>query len=123
MFVRPHHKKRFRQMCQDLTGMSCPEDSKELPLPAQEHGFLGPEGSCPATEEAEIQAGAAAPTPGSSKSEALKKSPGTACPAVCSESRVNETVGSSSWVRPPTGSDVAPLSPVNSCQEMPRMPS
>uniref|UniRef100_A0A8D0LCQ2 Regulator of telomere elongation helicase 1 n=1 Tax=Sphenodon punctatus TaxID=8508 RepID=A0A8D0LCQ2_SPHPU len=23
MFVRPHHKERFRQMCKDLTGMSC----------------------------------------------------------------------------------------------------
>uniref|UniRef100_A0A8B9NZ86 Regulator of telomere elongation helicase 1 n=1 Tax=Apteryx owenii TaxID=8824 RepID=A0A8B9NZ86_APTOW len=30
MFVRPHHKEQFRQMCKDLTGMVCGEGEKKL---------------------------------------------------------------------------------------------
>nr|XP_056700889.1 regulator of telomere elongation helicase 1 [Euleptes europaea] len=41
MFVRPHHKKRFKQLCQDLTGVSCSEDGEECLLPAPEHRFFG----------------------------------------------------------------------------------
>ncbi|XP_077192063.1 regulator of telomere elongation helicase 1 isoform X2 [Paroedura picta] len=122
MFVRPQHKKQFRQMCQDLTGTGGPGDRKELLLPAQELDLLGPEASCsargetnvqPVREETEIQADAAVPAAGSSKSQAPKEAPSAPHPTVCSESQKNKTVGSSSWVRPPTDSDIAPLSPVN----------
>uniref|UniRef100_A0ACB8F7N6 Uncharacterized protein n=1 Tax=Sphaerodactylus townsendi TaxID=933632 RepID=A0ACB8F7N6_9SAUR len=67
MFVRPHHKKQFKQLCQDLTGAGCPEDSEGLLLPAQECGFVGRGGSGSTTEESEIQGEAASPTPGTSK--------------------------------------------------------
>ncbi|XP_060086573.1 regulator of telomere elongation helicase 1 [Heteronotia binoei] len=111
-FVRPHHKKRFRQMCQDLTGMNCPEDSKKLPSPGQDQGLFGSEEGCSTGEEAGIQTEAAPSVPGSSKSEAPKESPSVACLTVYSESQ-DKTVGSSGWVRPATGSNIAPLCPVN----------
>ncbi|XP_054836585.1 regulator of telomere elongation helicase 1 [Eublepharis macularius] len=67
MFVRPHHKKQFRQVCQDLTGVSFPEDSKERLLPALEHHFSGSGGSCSTAEESGSLGVASAPTPGTSK--------------------------------------------------------
>ncbi|XP_071671555.1 regulator of telomere elongation helicase 1 isoform X2 [Patagioenas fasciata] len=35
MFVRPHHKERFRELCQGLTGMGCGEGEKQLQEPVQ----------------------------------------------------------------------------------------
>nr|XP_019608929.1 PREDICTED: regulator of telomere elongation helicase 1 isoform X1 [Rhinolophus sinicus] len=35
MFVRPHHKERFRQTCADLTGQPAPGTSTELPGPRE----------------------------------------------------------------------------------------
>ncbi|XP_071428784.1 regulator of telomere elongation helicase 1 isoform X2 [Pithys albifrons albifrons] len=35
MFVRPHHKEQFKEMCKDLTGMVCGEGEKQLQQPVQ----------------------------------------------------------------------------------------
>ncbi|XP_066480126.1 regulator of telomere elongation helicase 1 isoform X2 [Tiliqua scincoides] len=66
MFVRPHHQKQFRQMCKDLTGMSC---SKEVE--AQEGHALDSGCSALAQEEWDPQDEAARPTPGTSKDRKL----------------------------------------------------
>lgn len=29
MFVRPHHKEKFRELCKDLTGMVCGDGEKQ----------------------------------------------------------------------------------------------
>ncbi|XP_010176976.1 PREDICTED: regulator of telomere elongation helicase 1-like, partial [Mesitornis unicolor] len=44
MFVRPHHKERFKQMCKDVTGMVCGEGEKQ-----PQHQVPG-EGSPPSLE-------------------------------------------------------------------------
>uniref|UniRef100_A0A8C3JB87 Regulator of telomere elongation helicase 1 n=1 Tax=Calidris pygmaea TaxID=425635 RepID=A0A8C3JB87_9CHAR len=38
MFVRPHHKEQFKQMCKDLTGMVCGEGEKQLQQQGQGEG-------------------------------------------------------------------------------------
>ncbi|XP_025057485.1 regulator of telomere elongation helicase 1 isoform X1 [Alligator sinensis] len=38
MFIRPHHKEQFRQLCRDLTGTSCGEGEKKL----QQQGARSP---------------------------------------------------------------------------------
>ncbi|XP_064888285.1 regulator of telomere elongation helicase 1 isoform X3 [Columba livia] len=42
MFVRPHHKERFKELCQGLTGMGCGEGEKQLQQPVQ--GAENPQG-------------------------------------------------------------------------------
>ncbi|XP_010212249.1 PREDICTED: regulator of telomere elongation helicase 1 isoform X2 [Tinamus guttatus] len=41
MFVRPHHKEQFRQMCKDLTGLVCGEGEKRLQQQVQNEGSTG----------------------------------------------------------------------------------
>ncbi|KAM6457881.1 regulator of telomere elongation helicase 1 isoform 3-T5 [Liasis olivaceus] len=66
MFVRPHHKKQFIQMCRELTGMNCPGEDKEIrPVAAQLP-------SC-TVEDSEIQDKAARQCPDSSKNETLQQ--------------------------------------------------
>ncbi|XP_027501918.1 regulator of telomere elongation helicase 1 isoform X4 [Corapipo altera] len=38
MFVRPHHKEQFKEMCESLTGMVCGEGKKQLQQPVQSGG-------------------------------------------------------------------------------------
>lgn len=64
MFVRPHHKQRFRQMCQDLTGSGGSEESEVLLLPAKEGPSLGLEGSSRTVEDRETQDKAGSSIPG-----------------------------------------------------------
>ncbi|XP_053250552.1 regulator of telomere elongation helicase 1 isoform X3 [Podarcis raffonei] len=110
MFVRPHHKKQFRQMCKELTGMSCPEESEEALLPAQEEGSLGLRDSNCTAEESKTQDKAASPIPGSSKSEMLEKILINATPISNLESQNSK--GGPSSVRTPMDSDSVPISPL-----------
>ncbi|XP_061486921.1 regulator of telomere elongation helicase 1 isoform X2 [Rhineura floridana] len=109
MFVRPHHKERFRQVCKELAGMSCPEESEEVPLPGEEECSLGLRGSCRTVEESKIQDKAASPTPGSSKSEMLEKIQSTATSVSNLESPKSK---GSSNMRAPMNSDSLPISSV-----------
>ncbi|XP_037257973.1 regulator of telomere elongation helicase 1 isoform X1 [Falco rusticolus] len=38
MFVRPHHKEQFKQMCKDLTGLACGEGEKQVRQQVQSEG-------------------------------------------------------------------------------------
>lgn len=38
MFVRPHHKEQFRELCKDLTGMVCSDGEKQLQQLEQSEG-------------------------------------------------------------------------------------
>ncbi|KAM9372083.1 regulator of telomere elongation helicase 1 [Phaethornis superciliosus] len=49
MFVRPHHKEQFREMCRGLTGMVCGEGEKQSQQQGQ--GERGPLESCCTKEE------------------------------------------------------------------------
>lgn len=42
MFVRPHHKEQFKELCQGLTGVGCGEGEKQLQQPVQ--GAENPQG-------------------------------------------------------------------------------
>lgn len=56
MFVRPHHKEQFKQMCKDLTGMICGEGEKQLQQQVQGEGSpLSLESWCPKAEDSPIQ--------------------------------------------------------------------
>ncbi|KAJ7332211.1 hypothetical protein JRQ81_014391 [Phrynocephalus forsythii] len=55
MFVRPHHKERFRQVCEELTGMSGPCEIEEPPSTAPEGGSTGMEGSDHTGKESKTQ--------------------------------------------------------------------
>uniref|UniRef100_A0A8B9P7Z5 Regulator of telomere elongation helicase 1 n=1 Tax=Apteryx owenii TaxID=8824 RepID=A0A8B9P7Z5_APTOW len=57
MFVRPHHKEQFRQMCKDLTGMVCGEGEKKLQQQVQDEGSTGSslENWCAKAEDSKAQ--------------------------------------------------------------------
>ena len=56
MFVRPHHKEQFKQMCKDLTGMVCGEGEKQLQQQVQGEGSpLSSESRCAKGENSHIQ--------------------------------------------------------------------
>ncbi|XP_064321534.1 regulator of telomere elongation helicase 1 isoform X7 [Phalacrocorax carbo] len=56
MFVRPHHKEQFKQMCKELTGMVCGEGEKKLQQQAQGEGSpLRLESWCTKGEDSHIQ--------------------------------------------------------------------
>ncbi|XP_061864757.1 regulator of telomere elongation helicase 1 isoform X2 [Colius striatus] len=70
MFVRPHHKERFKQMCKDLTGMVCGEGEKQLQQQVQGEGSpLSLESSCPKGESSHLKG----PDAATSKGEAPEK--------------------------------------------------
>uniref|UniRef100_A0A8C0G082 Regulator of telomere elongation helicase 1 n=1 Tax=Chelonoidis abingdonii TaxID=106734 RepID=A0A8C0G082_CHEAB len=66
MFVRPHHKERFRRMCKDLTGTSCSEEEKKKLQPEVQEAKspLNLENSCSKAETSETQDKAVSHTPG-----------------------------------------------------------
>nr|XP_008117805.1 PREDICTED: regulator of telomere elongation helicase 1 isoform X1 [Anolis carolinensis] len=103
MFVRPHHKKQFRQMCKELTGMSCPGEGGEgVHLPAQKDT----ESSCHNPKETESQDKAASPIPGTSKSMTAQNI------QTVPSSTSQKAKGGSPGLRAPTNSDILPISPV-----------
>ncbi|XP_063003371.1 regulator of telomere elongation helicase 1 [Elgaria multicarinata webbii] len=111
MFVRPHHKSQFRQMCKDLTGMNCPSESEEVLLPAPEgksHSLGAP--GC-TVKDSGCRDKAASPTPGSSKSKAEEQLQRPASPI--SNLQPPKTKGGPSSLRAPTNSDDVPISPVH----------
>uniref|UniRef100_A0A8C0ARJ2 Regulator of telomere elongation helicase 1 n=1 Tax=Buteo japonicus TaxID=224669 RepID=A0A8C0ARJ2_9AVES len=56
MFVRPHHKEQFKQMCKDLTGMVCGEGEKQLQQQVQGEGSpLSLESWCTKGEDSHVQ--------------------------------------------------------------------
>ncbi|XP_059683041.1 regulator of telomere elongation helicase 1 [Gavia stellata] len=56
MFVRPHHKEQFKQMCKDLTGMVCGEGEKQWQQQAQGEGSpLSLESWCTKGENSHLQ--------------------------------------------------------------------
>lgn len=58
MFVRPHHKERFKQMCDDLTGAVCGEGEKRSQPEVQGEGNpLGVESWCAGGGSSHIQGG------------------------------------------------------------------
>ncbi|XP_042319514.1 regulator of telomere elongation helicase 1 isoform X2 [Sceloporus undulatus] len=110
MFVRPHHKKQFRQMCEELMGMSYPGESEEVLLPAQEGHDIDARDSYPTAGETKTEDKAASPTPGTSKNVILEESQTIASPI--SSSKSQETKGDRTSLRAPTNSDIVPISPV-----------
>ncbi|XP_028926263.1 regulator of telomere elongation helicase 1 isoform X1 [Ornithorhynchus anatinus] len=78
MFVRPHHKQQFHQMCQDLTGMSSSE-GKQDPAPGSPKEPPGPSSLA--------QAAAAGPSPDTKKSEKCKKTQSKISTFCCKESK------------------------------------
>ncbi|XP_063152947.1 regulator of telomere elongation helicase 1 isoform X3 [Candoia aspera] len=107
MFVRPHHKKQFIQMCRELMGAACPGENKET-------CSVGPELSYCTVEDSEIQDTAARQCPGASKDGRLEQ---------LQDPDSQEIEGGPSRVREPTDDGSLPISPVGACQEVPRMPS
>ncbi|XP_064377727.1 regulator of telomere elongation helicase 1 isoform X2 [Dromaius novaehollandiae] len=57
MFVRPHHREQFRQMCKDLTGMVCGEGEKKVHHQVQDEGSTGSslENWCTKAEDSKVQ--------------------------------------------------------------------
>lgn len=56
MFVRPHHKEQFKQMCKDLTGMVCGEGEKQLQQQARGEGSTPSlESRCTKGENSHVQ--------------------------------------------------------------------
>ncbi|XP_074826470.1 regulator of telomere elongation helicase 1 isoform X4 [Natator depressus] len=108
MFVRPHHKEQFRQMCKDLTGMSCSEEKKKLQLEVQEpKSPLNLENSCSKAENSETQDKAVSHTPATFKSEMPRKTQSKIL-SFCSNqnrktgSQKTDTLTGSSSIRAPT---------------------
>uniref|UniRef100_A0ABM5G554 Regulator of telomere elongation helicase 1 n=1 Tax=Pogona vitticeps TaxID=103695 RepID=A0ABM5G554_9SAUR len=108
LFVRPHHKERFRQMCKQLTGTGCPRESEEVLLPAQEGGSVAAGGSHHPEKESQTGDEVTAETPDFHESGTLQTivSPGSSL-------KSRKTIGSSSTLRAVTSSDTVPISPVS----------
>ncbi|XP_058418254.1 regulator of telomere elongation helicase 1 isoform X2 [Diceros bicornis minor] len=53
MFVRPHHKQRFRQTCADLTGLPTPGTGTELPRPGEGSPAMPPNPTGPGSSQPE----------------------------------------------------------------------
>ncbi|XP_063152946.1 regulator of telomere elongation helicase 1 isoform X2 [Candoia aspera] len=96
MFVRPHHKKQFIQMCRELMGAACPGENKET-------CSVGPELSYCTVEDSEIQDTAARQCPGASKDGRLEQ---------LQDPDSQEIEGGPSRVREPTDDGSLPISPV-----------
>ncbi|XP_025911813.1 regulator of telomere elongation helicase 1 isoform X3 [Apteryx rowi] len=75
MFVRPHHKEQFRQMCKDLTGMVCGEGEKKLQQQVQDEGSTGSslENWCAKAENSKAQMKVPSHVQAASKSEMPEK--------------------------------------------------
>ncbi|XP_068769164.1 regulator of telomere elongation helicase 1 isoform X2 [Struthio camelus] len=74
MFVRPHHKEQFRQMCKDLTGMVCGDGEKKLQHQVQdEESPLNLESWCTKTENSKAQMKVPSHVQAASKSEMPEK--------------------------------------------------
>uniref|UniRef100_A0A8C3HMM7 Regulator of telomere elongation helicase 1 n=1 Tax=Chrysemys picta bellii TaxID=8478 RepID=A0A8C3HMM7_CHRPI len=119
MFVRPHHKEQFRQMCKDLTGMSCSEEKKKLQPEVQEaKSPLNLENSCSKTENSETQDKPVSHTPATFKSEVPRKTQSKIF-SFCSNqnskpgSQKTDTLTGSNSIRAPTNPCNLPVLPLN----------
>ncbi|XP_043351959.1 regulator of telomere elongation helicase 1 isoform X5 [Dermochelys coriacea] len=119
MFVRPHHKEQFRQMCKDLTGMSCSEEKKKLQLEVKEaKSPLNLENSCSKAENCETQDKAVSHTPATFKSEMPRKTQSKIFSFCSNQNRKTgfqktDTLTGSSSIRAPTNPRSLHVLPLN----------
>ncbi|XP_067410133.1 regulator of telomere elongation helicase 1 isoform X6 [Emydura macquarii macquarii] len=117
MFVRPHHKEQFRQMCKDLTGMSCNEEKKLRPEVQEAWVPLNLQNSCSKAENRETQDKAVSHTPATFKSEMPRKTQSKIF-SFCSNqnskpgSQKTDTLTGSSSIRAPTSPRSLPVLPL-----------
>ncbi|XP_069727600.1 regulator of telomere elongation helicase 1 isoform X2 [Phaenicophaeus curvirostris] len=109
MFVRPHHKDQFKEMCKDLTGMACGTGEKQLEQQVQGEGSL--ESLCAQGENCCISDAA------TSKGEApqkIQKKISSFCFNQQSklESSMTKASGEASNVRAPTSPGAVPVFPL-----------
>ncbi|XP_049672320.1 regulator of telomere elongation helicase 1 isoform X3 [Accipiter gentilis] len=112
MFVRPHHKEQFKQMCKDLTGMICGEGEKQLQQQVQGEGSpLSLESWCPKAEDSPIQD--AATFKGEAPEEIQRKISSfyfnQKSKLELPETKVSKETSN---IRAPTGSGVVPIFPL-----------
>ncbi|XP_030389444.1 regulator of telomere elongation helicase 1 isoform X7 [Gopherus evgoodei] len=120
IFVRPHHKERFRRMCKDLTGMSCSEEEKKKlhPEVQEAKGRLNMENSCSKAETSETQDKAVSHTPAAFKSDMPRKTQSKIF-SFCSNqnskpgSQKTDTLTGSCSIRAPTNPRSLPVLPLN----------
>uniref|UniRef100_A0A8C8R767 Regulator of telomere elongation helicase 1 n=1 Tax=Pelusios castaneus TaxID=367368 RepID=A0A8C8R767_9SAUR len=116
VFVRPHHKEQFRQMCKDLTGMSCNEEKKLQPEVQEAKSSLNMRNSCSKAENSETHDKAASHTPVTFKSETPRKTQSkifSFCTNQNSKpvSQKTDALTGSSSVRAPTDPRILPVLP------------
>ncbi|XP_050774215.1 regulator of telomere elongation helicase 1 isoform X7 [Gopherus flavomarginatus] len=120
IFVRPHHKERFRRMCKDLTGMSCSEEEKKKLHPEVQEAKspLNLENSCSKAETSETQDKAVSHTPAAFKSDMSRKTQSKIF-SFCSNqnskpgSQKTDTLTGSCSIRAPTNPRSLPVLPLN----------
>nr|XP_032622388.1 regulator of telomere elongation helicase 1 isoform X7 [Chelonoidis abingdonii] len=120
MFVRPHHKERFRRMCKDLTGTSCSEEEKKKLQPEVQEAKspLNLENSCSKAETSETQDKAVSHTPAAFKSDMPRKTQSKIF-SFCSNqnskpgSQKTDTLTGSCSIRAPTNPRSLPFLPLN----------